>query len=430
MWTCPVCNQISETRLCPQCGFDGSRHYEAFPTLAELSSAQDAVSRLRSNYGIRRSDPPCPICGRFSASALCGCCGFDSGNDVERYPTLENLPGLFPARSRRRTELALKDMRTLQCQNCGGTSFSWAFDRAEPVWGCIACGAAMPHAQLEAQRKRFARTQTSCVQNPKRFIAAGARHGAVLRTNGTVYAFGEEDSGQCKTQDWEGIVAVAAGSLHTVGLRFDGTVVAAGSDSAKQCRVSDWRDIVAIAAGPYHTAGLRSDGTVVVTGVDYGQNKVEAMSQIVAVNAGKSFTAGIRADGTVQTTNPEDEAPVGQWKDIVDIVHLAGHTLGLRGSGSVAVHERSSNRFHSYTNLMSYWQDLTDIAAGLDFVAGLRKHGAIVLLGEGTHYIRSANTWSEIIAIAAGSRFLMGLKKDGTVLVAGELDVQNLSIIR
>lgn len=84
-------------------------------------------------------------------------------------------------------------------------------------------------------------------------------------------AVGEDRYGQCRVEDWRGIVAVAAGNghtgnSHTVGLRPDGTVVAGGWNKHGQCDVAEWRDVVAIAAGCAHTLGLRSDGTVVAAG--------------------------------------------------------------------------------------------------------------------------------------------------------------------
>lgn len=58
----------------------------------------------------------------------------------------------------------------------------------------------------------------------------GARHCAVVFQNGTVFAWGDNDWGQCNTQDWTDIVAVAVGAYHTVGLKRDGTLVSTGAN--------------------------------------------------------------------------------------------------------------------------------------------------------------------------------------------------------
>ncbi|MEU1711982.1 hypothetical protein AB0E52_00375 [Micrococcus luteus] len=61
---------------------------------------------------------------------------------------------------------------------------------------------------------------------------------------------------------------MSAGSDHTLGLTEDSRVLAAGDDSHGQCRVQEWRGIVAIAAGSSHSLGLRSDGVILTTGDD------------------------------------------------------------------------------------------------------------------------------------------------------------------
>ena len=46
---CPVCGKKSEYLQCPQCGFDSSRNYEQYPTLAPVKKAP-AVSALRKEW--------------------------------------------------------------------------------------------------------------------------------------------------------------------------------------------------------------------------------------------------------------------------------------------------------------------------------------------------------------------------------------------
>ncbi|MCM1335366.1 MAG: hypothetical protein NC084_10975 [Bacteroides sp.] len=102
--------------------------------------------------------------------------------------------------------------------------------------------------------------------NPFPNIAVGVSHIAILTSNKTVVAMGNNSNGQCDVSEWKNIVAISAGGAHTVGLKSDGTVVATGSNSHSQCNVSNWTDIVAISAGNTHTSGLKSDGTVVTAG--------------------------------------------------------------------------------------------------------------------------------------------------------------------
>lgn len=81
-----------------------------------------------------------------------------------------------------------------------------------------------------------------------KFIAAGYRHTAGLRSDGTVAAAGNNKYGQCNVDGWCDMAAIAAGNAHTgnghtVGLKSDGTVAATGWNKHGQCEVSGWRDI-------------------------------------------------------------------------------------------------------------------------------------------------------------------------------------------
>ena len=65
---------------------------------------------------------------------------------------------------------------------------------------------------------------------------------------------------------WFDIVSISAGSSHVIGLKPDGTLFAAGRNDHGECDVYNLYDIVAIGTGYYNTLGLKSDGTVVATG--------------------------------------------------------------------------------------------------------------------------------------------------------------------
>ena len=80
-----------------------------------------------------------------------------------------------------------------------------------------------------------------------RTLAAGNRHLARVRRDGTVRAEGDDEYGQCDVGAWTDIVSVAVGEVHTVGLRVNGSVTAAGSDAFGQVRcVGLGRDVRAI----------------------------------------------------------------------------------------------------------------------------------------------------------------------------------------
>jgi hypothetical protein len=70
-------------------------------------------------------------------------------------------------------------------------------------------------------------------------VAAGGYHNLALKSNGTVVAWGSDDSGQCQVPEsiQRRVVAVAAGDLHSLALLSTGTVVAWGNIDNDRCTV-------------------------------------------------------------------------------------------------------------------------------------------------------------------------------------------------
>ena len=90
-----------------------------------------------------------------------------------------------------------------------------------------------------------------------------------IREDGTALFYEENPEynyGQYNTTAWTDLTRLALGLNHTAGLRSDGTVYAAGRNDAGQCEVGGWTDVVYIAAGANCTLGIRSDGTLLIAG--------------------------------------------------------------------------------------------------------------------------------------------------------------------
>lgn len=258
-------------------------------------------------------------------------------------------------------------------------------------------------------------------------LAAGQDFTAALRSDGRVFAAGDNSFGQCNVSDWKKITAIAVGtgevsdsglSEHLVGVRKNGTVVAAGNNAFGQCNVSDWADIVAVSAGWSHTLGLRKDGTVAAAGTNSnGQCNVSDWTDIAAVAAGEYYSVGLRADGTVVAVgyNGDGQCSVSEWRDIVAISAARWHTVGLKADGTVV----TAGRNESGCCDVSDWTDIIAVSAGRWHTLGLKSDGTVVAVGRNRDGRCDVSGWNNIVSIAAGWEHSAGLRADGTLVFAG-----------
>ncbi len=173
---------------------------------------------------------------------------------------------------------------------------------------------------------------------PKSSIAAGSAHTVALKSDGTVRAWGSNNSGQLgdgtttdrlapvKVTGLDGVTAIAAGLSHTVALKSDGTVWAWGLNNygqlgdgtygssqnpvPTQVPSLGWGDCHC--RGSFHTVALKSDGTVWAWGYN---------------------VSGQLGDGTTTDTSypgPGDRSDRGDR-------HCRGmyHTVALKSDGTV-----------------------------------------------------------------------------------------------
>ena len=188
-------------------------------------------------------------------------------------------------------------------------------------------------------------------------VAAGAAHSLVLKSDGTVWAFGSNGAGQLgvstnidngapnpvPVQVMSGASAVAAGGVHSLVLKSDGTVWAFGSNASGQLGtltnsgisvpnpvpVQVMSGASAVAAGGVHSLVLDSDGTVWSFGANYeGQlgrqvsvfeiHPVPAMvmadvpGDASGIVAGRSYSLVLLSDGTVWSFGADDNGQLGR----------------------------------------------------------------------------------------------------------------------
>jgi len=258
----------------------------------------------------------------------------------------------------------------------------------------------------------------ACVSNAPctmPLIATSEYHTAVVRSDGTVWAWGANSEGELGNGKWgetqlerepvqvltyegvplSGVIEVTTGLAHTVALKEDGTVWAWGrpawlgigpwpetipdgcvyeahnwgrSACPLAVQVMDssgevFSEVKAVAAGKFHTLAVKSDGTVWAWGDNtYGQlgnntssNRdlpIKIMDSAIAVAAGPSHSVAIKSDGTVWAwgknpligdgTGNNSREPVQVMvsaaeplSDVISIAAGEDHTLALKQDGTV-----------------------------------------------------------------------------------------------
>ncbi len=218
-------------------------------------------------------------------------------------------------------------------------------------------------------------------------LAGGSSHSLLLKADGTVWACGSNEKGQLgvptptvesptpiQVQGLSGVAAVAAGYYHSLARKTDGTVWAWGDNQYGQLgdgtttprltpvRVMDLDGVAAVAGGYYHSLARKTDGTVwawggnqdgqLGDGTTTGRTtpvRVLNLDNIIAIAAGNTHSLALRADGTVWAWGRNDSGQLGdgtntqrsepvQVQDLDRVAVIAAgysHSLARKTDGTV-----------------------------------------------------------------------------------------------
>ena len=229
-------------------------------------------------------------------------------------------------------------------------------------------------------------------------IAAGGTFGMALKSDGTVWAWGFNNTGQLgngtvtssdvpvQVSGLTGIVAIAAGTDHGLALKSDGTIWA-------------WGDNADGELGNYPFTLENTDTPVQVGGV----------SGVASIAAGDSFSMALKTDGTVWTWGINSYGNLGNGT-FEGTSYMPGQVTGLTGVAAIA-----SGVLHQ----LALKKD------GTVWAWGENEYGQ---LGNGTFTTASplgistpvqVNGLVGVTAISGGDSYSLALKSDGTVWAWG-----------
>ncbi|WP_224367417.1 RCC1 domain-containing protein [Hyalangium versicolor] len=262
-------------------------------------------------------------------------------------------------------------------------------------------------------------------------LSAGRTFALALRRDGSVWAWGNNTSGQIgngtqsarelpqQVPGLYGVVAVAAGSEHSLVLRKNGSLwtwglnmygaMGTGSDRrTSPVPVAGLRDVQALDVGVYQALAVDQDGSVWSWGLSHDHShsmqaapqRVQGLTQAVAVASGNLHSLAVRQDGTVWAWGDNAQGQLGD-----------GTVGGLRTTPAP----------------VQDLQDVVAVAAGENFSLALKQDGTVWAwganylgqLGDGTQEDRSLPVQVQglqgVSAIRTWGSLVVALKQDGTV---------------
>ena len=183
--------------------------------------------------------------------------------------------------------------------------------------------------------------------------------------------------------------------------------------------IADTPNAVQISQSRTHTLILLADGSVIAEGSNrMGQCMVQNIKNAAFVLAGPNVSYIVTRDGNVRICGVSPVAQeVSEWRDISALACGDYFVAGLTREGRVRIAAAGPEVFSPQPE----WNNIQAIAAGADYLMALDKNGRVLLAGSaGDERCGSVARWENIAAIAAEDMYAVALGKDGRVLIAGE----------
>jgi len=362
-------------------------------------------------------------------------------------------------------------------------SLALASDGSVWEWGASLPGHSFGLATLFGDIKgRAAPTQVGGLTDMVA-ITAGENYSLAVKSDGAVWAWGYNNSGQLgdgtttnrpapvQVNGLTGVVAVAAGwggfqSPHSLAVRYDGTVWAWGTNDSGQlgdgtatgnvaipgrltpAQVKGLSGVVAVVAGWSRSVALKGDGTVwtwgwqgvYVAGAHLSVPQltpvqVDGLERVVAIAARERDNLALRVDGSVWSwlSDQSTPTPIDGLSEVMSIAAGSHGSLAVRRDGSVWAWERNNapvpvpGLAGAVTVASGGHHNLALTPDGAVWTWGLNNSGQV---GDGTMPQRLAPAQvsgvAEVASVSAGLYTSLALKRDGTVWAWGHEESPSL----
>lgn len=290
-------------------------------------------------------------------------------------------------------------------------------------------------------------------------VSTSVQHSLALMSDGTVWAWGANASGQLGynstnpsstavgVSNLTSVTAVGAGEAHSLALKSDGTVWAWGNNSSGQLGDSTTTNrlvpvqvqgpggagtltgIIAISAGGAHSLALRNDGTVWAWGFNpKGQlgdgtttNRTTPVQTLSlaggsGISAGESYSIAVSADGSVWAWGDNGSGQLGDGTTTTRLTPVTVVGQGGIGNLSGVASISAGTGAHSLALKSdgSVWTWGSNSSGELGNGTTSNSFTPVQVIGPG-----GSGTLSGIVAISAGRDHNLALKSDGSVYAWG-----------
>lgn len=246
------------------------------------------------------------------------------------------------------------------------------------------------------------------INNEKRLVSAET-YSAYITNKGKLITSGDAPS----VSDFDSLAAITTDGNTLVGLKKNGTVISSGSLPTE---VGKWKNITDIAMSNTHYVGVKEDGSVACAG-DESSCKVEDWSDISKVYAGENYTIGINKNGRILVSGD---------------LEISDTLEGLSGVKNITLGEKevavlfTSGKVNTYsldggtgTNT-GVWSNITAVAVGNDFVAGITDKEAVVIASTKDELSKEAAKWAGVKYIAANGDTLIAVNSSDQIIGVGD----------
>ncbi|QOY86264.1 InlB B-repeat-containing protein [Paludibaculum fermentans] len=249
-------------------------------------------------------------------------------------------------------------------------------------------------------------------------VTTGDRHALALQKDGNLLLWNYGGQLQSITASSQtGAVSIAAGRDASYVLKSDGTVAAWGLSSPDPVVPATLSNIVAIAAAGDHCLALKADGTVTGFGsTTRGELGVPAnLTGVIGISTTVGQVIALKWDGSVVTWGETAPAIPGNLPKLVRVTSVgAGTMAGIRTDGTVTAWNAQGGGLAAVPANLNHVVDL----AGDGYVLAIKDDGTVVAWGDDTYgQVSRAPQLAHVVAAMGASTHALAILSTSLVNV-------------